>query len=173
MARGDERTIVLADASVLINLAIVERFDLLAALRRHRFLVPEEVVEEVERQRDLLDRALAAGHLAKTRLTGLANLDLFRELRLIPLGPGEAACLALAAANGWSVACDERRLFRRTALRLIGEERLLTTPDLFRLAIDSRYWTVSEADAAKEVLERNRFRMRFHSFHHLMRKKGR
>lgn len=172
MAVGGEQTIVLADASVLVNLAIVDRLDLLAALRRHRFLVPEEVVEEVERQRDLLDRALATGHLAVTRLTGIANLDLFRELRL-GLGPGESACLTLAVANGWSVACDERRLFRREALRLIGEERLLTTPDLFRLAIDSRYWTVSEADAAKEILEQNRFRMRFGSFHDVMRKKGR
>lgn len=172
MVRGEERTIVLADASVLVNLAIVDRLDLLAALRSHRFLVPEEAVEEVERQRDLLDRALAAGHLASIRLTGIPSLDLFRDLRH-SLGPGESACLALAASNGWSVACDERRLFRRTALRLIGEERLLTTPDLFRLAIDSRYWTVSEADAAKEVLERNRFCMRFRSFHDVMRKKGR
>lgn len=172
MAGDEERTIVLADASVLVNLAIVDRLDLLASLRRHRFLVPEEAVDEVERQRDLLDRALAAGHLKATRLTGLTALDLFRDLRH-SLGPGESACLALAAANGWSVACDERRLFRRTALRLIGEERLLTTPDLFGLAIHSRYWTVSEADAAKEILEQNRFRMRFGSFHDVMRRKGR
>ena len=167
-------TIVLADTSVLVNLAIVDRLDLLGALSGFDFCVPEEVVDEVRRpeQRRLLDQALHAGHLERARLTGLPVLDHYRELRH-DLGPGEAACLALAYAEGWSVACDEKRFFRREARRLLGEGRLLNTPGLFVLAIRQGYWTVSEADQAKEILERNRFRMRFRSFDELMRRKGR
>jgi predicted nucleic acid-binding protein len=166
-------TIVLADTSVLVNLAIVDRLDLLGALAGFDFRVPEEVVEEVRRpeQRELLDRALRAGHLDRSRLSGVPVLDHYRELRH-DLGPGEAACLALAYAEGWSVACDEKRFFRREARRLLGEGRLLNTPGLFVLGIRQRYWTVSEADQAKEVLERNRFRMRFRSFDELVRSKG-
>jgi hypothetical protein len=60
MAGGEATTIVLADTSVLINLAVVDRLDLLGALRGFRFRVPDAVVEEVRRQnlRELLDRAL-------------------------------------------------------------------------------------------------------------------
>jgi len=168
---GEETTIVLADASVLVNLAIVDRFDLLGALPGLRFRVPEDVVAEVQRQRHVLDRAFEAGHLDRTSLTGIAVLDHFAKLRH-QLGPGEAACLALAHERGWSVASDERRWFRKEALRLLGEDRLLTTPDLFRLAIRHDYWTVSDADEAKEILERNRFRMRFASFSDPMRRHG-
>lgn len=166
-------TIVLADASVVVNLAIVDRLDLLGSLSAYEFRVPEEVVEEVRRpeQRALLDRALRAGHLQRCRLTGLSVLDHYRRLRH-GLGSGEAACLALAYAEGWSVACDEKRLFRREAWRLLGEGRLLNTPGLFVLGIRQHYWAVSEADRAKEVLERNRFRMRFRSFDELVRKQG-
>lgn len=171
MTGDEELTIVLADASVVVNLAIVDRMELLAALRDHHFFVPLEVIGEVERQRDVLDAALRAGHLQEIALTGISVLDHFRELAH-DLGPGEAACLALASARGWAVASDERRRFRREALRLIGQERLLTTPDLFRMGIEHRYWTVSDADAAKEILERNRFRMRFRSFGDVMRKRG-
>jgi hypothetical protein len=38
---------------------------------------------------------------------------------------------------------------------------LLTTPDLFYLAIRHDYWTAADADSAKTVLEQNRFRMQF------------
>jgi hypothetical protein len=60
MAGDEELTIVLADASVVVNLAIVDRVELLASLRDHRFLVPLEVIGEVERQRGVLDAALPA-----------------------------------------------------------------------------------------------------------------
>jgi predicted nucleic acid-binding protein len=168
---GGEQTIVLADTSVVVNLAIVDRLDLLAALAGYRFVVPQEVVREVVAQREPLERARAAGHVREVELRGIAVLDHVRELRH-DLGAGEAACLALASAEGWSVACDEKRLFRRMALALIGESRLLTTPDLFYLAIQQRRWTIADADAAKAVLEQNRYRMRFGSFHDLMREKG-
>jgi predicted nucleic acid-binding protein len=175
MVTAGEATIVLADTSVLVNLAIVDRLELLGALQGFRFRVPEEVVAEVRRpeQRALVNRALRAGHLGRIQLTGIVALDHFRQLRHeLGLGRGEAACLALAQAHGWLVACDEKRVFRREARRLLGKGRILNTPGLFFLGIRQQYWTASEADQAKEILERNRFRMRFGSFEDLMRKKG-
>lgn len=175
MAGGEATSIVLADASVLINLAVVDCLDLLGALQDFRFRVPDEVVEEVRRpdQRELLDRALEDGHLEMTSLEEIAVIDRFRQLRRdLGLGRGEAACLALAHARGWMVASDEKRAFRREARALLGEGRLLNTPGLFVLGIRQQYWTASEADRAKEVLERNRFRMRFRSFRDLMRREG-
>lgn len=173
---GDEgTTIVLADTSVLVNLALVDRFDLLGALAGLRFRVPDEVVAEVTRQeqRDLLGRALREGHLEQVSLTGFAAILDFQRLRLdLGLGRGEAACLTLGCAHGWMVASDEKGAFRREARRLLGEARLLDTPRLFVLGIRQHYWTAADADRAKEVLERNRFRMRFGTFEDLMRREG-
>lgn len=173
MTKREGLTIVLADTSVLINLAHVQRLDLLRALRGHHFRVPEDVIAEVRwpEHRRLLQEALDAGHLEEVRLSGVLTLQRFETLRKI-LGAGESACLALAAANGWAVACDEKGACRREALRLLGTDRLLTTPALFVLAIRQGYWTVGEADDAKRVLEQNRFRMGFSSFHDLRRRKG-
>lgn len=173
MIKGEAMTIVLADTSVVINLAYIDRLDLLGALHGYRFRVPEEVAAEVRRpeQHRLLQEALKAGYLEEERLSGVLALQRFDALRKI-LGAGESACLALAATHGWAVACDEKGVCRREALRLLGNDRLLTTPALFVLAIRQGYWTMMEADHAKQVLEQNRFRMGFSSFHDLMRRKG-
>jgi predicted nucleic acid-binding protein len=172
VAAGETTSVVLADTSVIVNLAIVERLDLLRALP-YAFRVPDEVIDEVRRpeQCRLVAEALDAGYVERVQVTGIAVLEHFRDLRH-HLGPGEAACLALASARAWKVACDEKRWFRREALRLLGEGGLIDTPGLFLLAIRRGYWTASDADRAKEVLERNRFRMRFRSFHDLVRRES-
>lgn len=177
METSEETTIVVADRSVLVNLAIVDRLDLLGALRRFRFRVPEDVVAEVQRpnQRELLERALRDEHLHRASLTGIEALDRYRRLRHdIGLGRGEAACLALALIEGWALACDvpEKGVFRREARELLGEGRLVNTQDLFLLAIREDYWNPSEADRAKEALERKRNRMAIRSFPQLMRRKA-
>jgi len=175
MSGGEAAEIVLADTSVLLNLAFVERLDLFGALDGYRFRIPEEVAAEVRQpeQRNLLGRALSAGHLEKARITSLPVIEHFQTLRQnLKLGRGEAACLALAYARGWMVASDEKRAFRREARKLLGEGRLLNTPSLFVLGIRQAYWTVAEADQAKATLERNRFRMQFRSFDDLMRRHG-
>lgn len=80
------------------------------------------------------------------------------------LGSGEAACLALAQSRGWLIASDERRVFFREVVRRLGPGSILNTAGLFVLAIHSGAITVDEADDAKALLERHRFRMRFASF---------
>ncbi|HYQ83644.1 MAG TPA: hypothetical protein VEP28_06525, partial [Rubrobacter sp.] len=65
------------------------------------------------------------------------------------------------------LASDEKRRLLREAGDRLGPGRVLNTPGLFVLAIRGGLMTIEEADAAKLVLERHRFRMRFSSFRDL------
>lgn len=157
--------IVVTDANVLINLIHVGRLQLLSALPPYRFVVPEDVMAEITDpvQRQALDAAVAAGQLQREAITAPAELADYAELRG-GLGKGETACLALAASRGWLVASDEKRRFRREALARLGSGRIVTTAGLFVLAIRAGAMSVEEADAAKAILERHRFRLPFRSF---------
>lgn len=156
---------VAVDTSVLINLAHADRLALLGRIPGLAFVVPEEVMAEVTSpdQRAALLAVLGAGVVQRAAISDLAAIELYAELR-VTMGRGEAACLALAVSKGWLVACDERRAFRREALARLGSGRLITTPGLLVLAIRAGLMTVEEADRAKALLERHRFRMTFGSF---------
>jgi predicted nucleic acid-binding protein len=84
------------------------------------------------------------------------------------LDPGEAACLALATEEGCLVACDEKGFFRTLGRKLLGEGRILNTPGLFVLGIQHGYWSVADADRAKDVLAENRYRMKIRTFRDLL-----
>lgn len=158
-------TILVADSSVLINLLHVERLETFARLPTHRWVIPEEVCAEVIvlEQRRELERLVGAGVLERLVLDDVAALTVFAELSTC-LGWGESACIALAGSRGWHVACDERGRFRREAITRLGEGRILTTPELFVMAIRAGVLTVDQADADKDTLARRRFRMPFASF---------
>jgi len=166
---GGEEKAVAIDASVLINLAVVDQLGLLAALDRYRFVVPLDALEEIERpeQRRRVDAAIAAAHLHIRELTSPAVLER-RAGFLQEMDPGESACLAVAIEEGWLVACDEKRVFRRRALEHLGEGRLLNTVGLFVLGIREVYLSVADADHAKDVLADNSFRVKFRSFEDLL-----
>jgi len=162
-------TIVVADASVLINLIHIRRLELLATFEGLAFVIPEEVVQEIsdQVQAAALAQALEQGYVRAEACAAPAELALFADLRPV-LGKGESACLAIAEHRGWMVACDERGAFLREARRRIGEGRLLNTPGLMLLAIRRSKMTVAEADEAKKVLEGRRFTMKFGSFQELL-----
>jgi predicted nucleic acid-binding protein len=161
--------VVVTDANVLINLIHAGRLDLLAALTPFEFVVPDHVITEitVPGQRQLLEIALIKGVLRKQSITDPGELVAYAELRRM-MGSGEAACLAIAEARGWLVASDERRRFRREVIARLGEGRLVTTAGLFVMAIRAGMLSVEEADQAKEVLQRHRFRLPFKSFRELI-----
>ncbi|MBN8728904.1 MAG: hypothetical protein J0L64_00055 [Acidobacteria bacterium] len=161
--------VVITDASVLINLTHTGHIPLLGCTPGYRFLVSEEVVEEITDpwQRDLVDRAISDGTVERTKVEAPAELAVYAELTLI-LGSGESACLALASCRGWYLACDERRVFLREVRARIGEHRLLNTPGLYVHWIRSGLLTVAEADEAKLKLESQRFKMTFGSFGELV-----
>lgn len=162
------RTVVI-DTNVLINLIHVNYLDLLGALPGYEFVAPDEVINEitVRRQKTRLRKALSQGIIRKHSVQDIDALRVFVELRSV-MDRGEAACLALASSKGWLLASDEKRVVCREARRRLGAGRLMTTPGLFVLAIRSRVMTVDEADAAKAVLERHRFRMKFKSFREII-----
>lgn len=152
--------VVVTDANVLINLMHVQRLYLCTCLPGFEFVVPDQVREEIQTpsmRRDL-DRAIETGELATTELRGLEQLELFLELTKV-LGRGESACLALAIRQGWLVASDEKRRFRREVEKHIGLERLLGTADIYRTALRAGVLTLEEAEADKVHLAHRRFRM--------------
>lgn len=153
--------IVALDASVLINILILNRVAILARLPGYGFVVLDAVEQEVQRQEqqvvladafneDLIDRAGSATP---------QELAIFAEHRKV-MGLGEAACLAAAEHRGWMLASDERGVFRRIACERIGESRILTTPSILSRAVKTGVISVGELRHAKAKLERNRFRMR-------------
>jgi predicted nucleic acid-binding protein len=156
---------VVTDSNVLINLMHVSRLGLLGRIPGHEFVVPDHVREEITNadQREALDAAIDAGVVRLESITDLDVLTSFTEL-IVHIGRGEAACIALAAKYGWSIASDERRRFRREAVARVGVSRLFGTPELFVMAIEAGLLTVDQADADKLVLEGCRFKMGFGSF---------
>ena len=67
MPESGATRIVAVDASVLINLIRAGRLSLLGAIAGRRFVVPEQVVEEVSHpeQAAALDHAIRAGHVRR------------------------------------------------------------------------------------------------------------
>ena len=161
-------TVVVTDANVLINFFHIGRLMLLGDLAPYRFMVPAEVVNEIAEPAQKADMAaaLTRGVIAEVTIDSLEALALFGTLRDI-MGRGEAACLALAKTEGWWIASDEKRRFRRTATDLIGKDRIIGTETLLRHAITIGQVSIDEADAYKAVLETKRFAMPFASFRDL------
>lgn len=165
MHTGATTIVVVTDANVLINFAHIDRLALLGELEAFRLKLPAEVLEEIvdPAQRVAVDAAIAAGALELLVVDELDALALFADLRDL-MGRGEAACLALAATKGYHLASDEKKRFRRKAIELIGEARILQTEDLILQAIRCGRIPVAEADGYKAVLEANRYTMPFKSF---------
>jgi predicted nucleic acid-binding protein len=134
-----------------------------------RFVIPDEVIAEILHpdQQQVVDEAIAAGHVQRESISGTEELALFAELRQV-LGAGESSCLALAEKRCWIVACDEKRVFLREARRRLGDGRMLNTPGIYVLSIRAGLITVAAADEAKATLEKHRFQMAFRSFSELL-----
>ena len=161
--------IVVADANVLINFMHVSRLGLLAEIPNHRFVVPDHVRAEIKRtdQRAILDDAVLVGWLDIEVIHDIDTIAVFTEL-IARMGRGEAACIAIAAQRGWFIASDEKRLFLREATSRVGAGRVLTTIDLFVLAIKAGLISVDDADREKAALERKRFTVKLGSFRELV-----
>ncbi|MCW5256865.1 hypothetical protein D5039_12675 [Verminephrobacter aporrectodeae subsp. tuberculatae] len=158
-------SVVITDANVLINFVHIGQVTLLGELPAHRVELPAEVLDELTdvHQRAVINAAIAAGQIHLLRVDALDALALFSDLRDL-MGRGEAACLALAAITGSYLASDEKKRFRRKAIELIGEERILRTEDLLLKAIRCGCITVAQADEYKAVLAGKRYAMPFASF---------
>ncbi len=158
-------TAVITDANVLINFVHIGQVALLGELPAYRFQLPTEVLNELTDgdQRAQIEAGIAARQLELMVIEALDALTLFGDLREL-MGRGEAACLAVAATTGCHLASDEKKRFRRTAIELIGEARIVRTEDLLVEAIRCGKRTVVQADEYKQILAANRYVMPFSSF---------
>ena len=160
---------MVVDTSVIINFIHIKRLDLLGNLPGYRFVIPDHVLEEIERERqkEALRDALSAGYVSLVSITDPEEIGLYgRNTRI--MGKGESACLAIAQKRRWFIASDEKRRFRREAVKRLGEGKILTTPGILLMAIKAGILSVEEADRAKAILEGCRFRMTFKSFSDLL-----
>ena len=162
-------TIVITDANVVINLIHVSQLDICEKLTGYEFVVPDHVHAEISAPGQLaaFNDAVTRGIFRIIPIIKIETITIFSELTTY-LGRGESACLAMAIETGWSVASDEKRRFQRETEKRIGKDRLLGTADLFVLAIRAGVLTVEEADEAKSLLEKRRFKMPFGSFRDLI-----
>jgi len=161
---------VVTDSNVLINLAHINRLDLLEQLPPFSFVVPQEVVKEITdvAQSELVQGAITTGSLREVQLDSIPELRIYAQL-VRTLGSGEAACLALAESRGWLIASDEKRKFYREAMVRLGEDRIINTAGILLKAIRLNVLNVDEADEAKAFLEERRFTMKFASFRDLLK----
>lgn len=161
--------VVVTDANILINFFHIQRLALLGELPPMRFLVPAEVINEITHvdQQVAVSNALRQGELISATLTELPATQRYAALRKV-MGRGEAACLALASTTGACVASDERKRFRREAIKLLGQDRIVTTQSILLHAIKLSRLTVADADVALQRLARNKFRMSIRSFAELL-----
>ena len=162
------RTVVV-DANIVINFIHVDRLAMLAALPGYDWVVPEDVAAEIRvpAQRERLERALDDGHLRIETITEPDDLVQYADLRRT-LGRGEAACIVLAGRHGWIVASDEKGRFSREASARLGNGRTVNTVGLFVTAIRAGIISIDDADQAKSILERHRFRLPFASFREIL-----
>lgn len=158
-------TVVITDTNILINFMHIGQVALLGDLPAYRFQLPLEVLNELTEpeQKASIEAAIATGWIDVVSIDTLDALALFGDLRDL-MGRGEAACLALAATVGCHLASDEKKRFRRKAIELIGEERILRTEHLLIEAIRCGRITVTQADGYKQVLAENRYALPFASF---------
>lgn len=159
-------SVIILDASVLINFLTIDRVDLLTHLPEHRFVITAHVGREVtySDQAARLATAIHNGHLRELSAGIHAELATFARLTRT-LGIGESAAIAAAQHRSMVVAVEDRTA-RRTAESLVGKRNVLSTTDLMVSIIHAGLLTVAEADAIKLDWETNhRFALRqFKSF---------
>ena len=166
---GDgQPSVIVMDASVLMNFLRTDRLDLLA---RHSqgFVVTDHVAAEVAdrypHQRRRYASAIDTGALQQESVTSSAELSLFGSLSASGrLGAGECSAIAVAVHRGLVLAIDDRQAIvqaRRTHQSL----RILTTQDLMVSMIDEGLLGIEEADHIKDDwAARHRFRLKIRSF---------
>ena len=162
--------IVVVDSSVIINFANANMLHHFGSLARFDFVYVQEVNNEMEKPhtRKAFDEAKANGWLRQHDLTSIEGLSLYAHYQPL-MENGEAASLSLALAEGWIIACDEHRAFRREAQKAMGaRKRLYTTAGLMMACIRNKVFDVAEADRLKEILVQKGYKMSFGSFAELI-----
>ncbi len=172
MARATEgRCKSILDTSVLINFLKIDRCDLLGSHPRYSFLVPDEVADEVTAdfpdQRACLAAALEAGHLERTTVTSVSELETAARLKAVKVGVGESAAIAAAICRGLPVALQDDRATKK-GRKISSSLVAVTTETIMVDLIIAGTMTVAEADGLKARWTTLRFKIKAKSFGELL-----
>lgn len=160
-------TLLIADASTLLNFLRVRRFDLIQALGM-RVRIVDAVFEEIRSEREQLEELLESGSIRTLTLEGIAITERVTGLLALGLGSGEAFTFAAAMEFDGAVAIDDRRAVKRLGAASHSVQ-ILTSSDIVLAGIRADLLTVSEADELKDEWATNhQFRLRFESFAQLI-----
>lgn len=118
-------TVVVADASVLIDLIITGRLEEFDRLDGYCFVVPEEVLEEVGRpeHQAMLEGAIANGAVGRHSADAIEITSLPEGSRGI-LSVGELAAIVIAERMGGKVAVGSCGVLRRFVIEQLGSRSL-------------------------------------------------
>lgn len=157
------------DTNVVINLIHINMLGHLSAISSARFVITDVVFGELSKPKFKKDVRLALNSECLERHPPVTDLEQLRQAASYrqTMQKGEAESLAVAAANHWLLAGDERKRFRPAAEAALGPNRLLTTAGMIMQFIRLGSISVQDADAAKLVLSRNGYVMSFASFSEL------
>ena len=162
-----EESLLIADASTLLNFLRVRRFDLMQGLG-HRIRIVDAVFEEIQSEREHLEELVNGGHIKTLTLEGKAITDTVATLLGLGLGSGESFSFAAAIEFEGAVAIDDRRAVKRVQ-SVSPNLKILTTPDIVVAGIHSQIISLEEADHLKaDWAENHRFRLKFESFQTLI-----
>jgi len=168
-------TIIITDASVLINLAASQVSNEILSNVGFSFAVCPDVIREVRYLRDSetgkehsidLNDHFEAGRLHLIEPESDEEFELLVDYSsMLGRGPGEAMCFALAESRGLCVAIDDRRAIRR-ALRKYTEFKTIGTLEILQLWQQKRLIGDDQMKAVIDSIERlARFHpSRSHSF---------
>lgn len=90
-----EESLLIADASTLLNFLRVRRFDLMQGLG-YRIRIVDAVFEEIQSEREHLEELVSDGHIKTLTLEGKAITDTVATLLGLGLGSGESFSFAAA-----------------------------------------------------------------------------
>jgi predicted nucleic acid-binding protein len=161
-------TIVITDASVLINFLVLDRVGLLSRLTSLHFVVTEHVRAEITvhfpEQLQRLNVAFEAGVIEEISVTDIFEVALFADLTSKGLGVGECSAIAVAVNRKLTIAIDDKRALKKVA-RLGHSLEVLGTEQLVVQLIAESVLTIVEADQMKIDWEQNyRFKLSIASF---------
>jgi len=134
--------VIVSDATVLIVLINIDRFDLLRMMFKH-IILTQEVYDEVtvkQSSKNYIDSEIKAGFI---RIENYKDKETFKEINFI-LDKGESASIALAIEKKLPLIIDEkkgRKFAQRCGVEIIGLVGIL------------RFIYVNEMLAKTEVLE--------------------
>ena len=161
-------TIVITDASVLINFLVLDRVGLLSRLVSVHFVVTEhvraEITEHFPEQLQRLNVAFEAGVIEEISVTDIVEVALFADLTSKGLGIGECSAIAVAVNRKLTIAIDDKRALKKVAtlgydLEVLGTEQLVVQ------LIAESVLTIVEADQMKIDWEQTyRFKLSIASF---------